>query len=218
MDWLIERATGSAAAFHGRHPDDAAPGRRASWLAVDRRALVLGSAQRPEVADGEACARHGVEVVRRHSGGGAVLMVPGEMLWLDVVVPAGDPLWHDDVGRAMWWLGEVWAEALAACGIERAAVHRGALVHRRWSRLVCFESLGTGEVVVGDRKAVGISQRRTRGWTRLQSSIHLAWQPELLVDLLAPPRPTPGDLDAPYIAGVAAEQLQDQVEQALRRR
>ena len=34
-----------------------------------------------------ACAAPGVEVVRRRSGGGAVLLVPGEVVWFDVVVP-----------------------------------------------------------------------------------------------------------------------------------
>ena len=31
-------------------------------------------------------------------------------------------------------------------------------------------------------------------WARLQSSIHLVWNPALVVDLLAEPRPAPGDL------------------------
>ena len=33
-----------------------------------------------------------------------VLLLPGEFVWLDLVIPAGDPLWHDDVGRAMVWV------------------------------------------------------------------------------------------------------------------
>ena len=55
-------------------------------------------------ADGEVDHRVagalGVEVVRRRSGGGAVLLLPGEFVWLDLVIPAGDPLWLDDVGQA----------------------------------------------------------------------------------------------------------------------
>ena len=52
---------------------------------------------------------------------------PGEVLWIDVIVPAGDALWADDVGRASHWLGDVWAAALAERGIE-GEVHKGPLV------------------------------------------------------------------------------------------
>ena len=87
-----------------------------------------------------------MELVRRRSGGGAVLLVPGEVVWVDVIVPAGDPLWDDDVGRATHWLGATWARALAACGLPDATVHRGPMVRTPWSSLVCFSGLGPGEV------------------------------------------------------------------------
>ena len=56
---------------------------------VERPALVLGSTQRPDIVDAEACRRAGVEVVRRRSGGGLVLLEPGNVVWFDVVVPRG---------------------------------------------------------------------------------------------------------------------------------
>ena len=86
--WTIEHASGSASVFHGWEPEPGA-GRLARWFSVDAPALVLGSAQRDDVVDADACAAAGVEVVRRRSGGGAVLLLPGEVTWLDVVVPAG---------------------------------------------------------------------------------------------------------------------------------
>ena len=81
-------------------------------------ALVLGSTQAGSVGGGRR--RRGVEVVRRRSGGGAVLLEPGAVLWVDVILPAGDPLWVDDVGAPSYWLGEAWAAALAACGVAGA--------------------------------------------------------------------------------------------------
>jgi hypothetical protein len=89
--------------------------------------------------------------------------------------------------------------------------------HTRWSRLVCFDGLGGGEVTIGGAKAVGISQRRTRGWLRLQSSVHLA-PPDGLVSLLAPPRPTDAELRPPAIVGVPLEALQQAMTAALTRR
>ena len=148
----VDRQVGSAAAFHQRALPD--PVRRAVWwFEVERPALVLGSAQADAVVDRAAASAAGVDVVRRRSGGGAVLLTPGDVTWLDVVIPSDDRLWDDDVGRAFHWLGEAWAAALAAVGISSVAVHRGALRRGPWSDLVCFAGLGPGEVMVAGRKA-----------------------------------------------------------------
>ena len=95
-----------------------------------------------------------------------MLVRPGELLWVDVFVPAGDPLWTDDVGRAFRWLGAVWTSALRALGVDRALARR-ARCTRRGGRASCAsQASGPGEVLVGDRKVVGISQRRTRAGAR----------------------------------------------------
>lgn len=137
-------------------------GRTALLVRPDRRALVLGSAQPDGDADRAACAVAGVEVVRRRSGGGAVLVGPADQVWLDVFVPFDDPLYEPDVSRASWWLGELWVEALAAAGMAGCAVHRGPLVTGPHGRTACFAGLGPGEVTAEGRKLVGISQRRDR--------------------------------------------------------
>lgn len=193
VSWTVERWRGSAAAFHGRDIPD--PADRTVWVFdVDRPALVLGSTQPVEHVDAAACAAAGVEVVRRRSGGGAVLLEPGHVLWVDVVLPAGSPEWRDDVGAATWWLGEVWARALTDLGVPGAEVHRAGLVTTPWSRQVCFAGLGPGEVTVAGAKAVGISQRRTRRAARFQTALVLRWSPASLVGLLAAPRPTADEL------------------------
>ncbi|MGH9226416.1 MAG: lipoyl protein ligase domain-containing protein [Acidimicrobiales bacterium] len=147
-------------------------------LTVDRPALVLGSTQpEPSTAAGPA-AGDGVEVVRRRSGGGAVLVEPDSPLWVDVLVPAGDRLWTPDVGRAFLWLGDAWSGALTAAGVAGATVHRGPPRRDRLSRTVCFAGLGTGEVAIGGRKVVGISQRRTRHGALFQCAALLRWDPD----------------------------------------
>lgn len=188
---------GDAGDFHLRDP---LPERSATFLDVTRPTLVLGSAQPAHSVDGRVAAALGVEVVRRRSGGGAVLLVPGEFVWLDLVVPAGDPLWLSDVARAMLWVGELWSDALGEIGVE-GRVHEGGLEGGPWARHVCWTSKGTGEVIapVGGAKLVGVSQRRTRSWARFQTMVHLRWRPEWVAALVTPPRPTSADL-----AGVAA--------------
>jgi lipoate-protein ligase A len=156
-----------------------------AWLCQpSRAALVLGSAQ-PSAAVDQARARAaGVEVVRRRSGGGAVLVVPEQVVWLDLAVPAGDPLWCADVGRAFWWVGRLWADALDEVGLGPAAVHSGRPVATSWSATLCFAGLGAGEVTVGGRKVVGISQRRARPGAVFHSAAFLRLDARELVALL----------------------------------
>lgn len=151
---------------------------------VTGRAVVLGSTQPDEVVDAEAAAAAGLEVVRRRSGGGAVLVRPGELVWVDAFVPAGHRLWSPDVGRSTHWLGRVWEAALAAVGVE-ASWHDGALLAAPWSRLVCFAGMGPGEVRVGMAKVVGVSQRRTRAGALFTSAALLRWDPAALLAVLA---------------------------------
>jgi len=144
-----------------------------------------------------------------------VLVVPGEIVWLDVIVPRGDPLWDDDIGRSMWWLGDAWATALRSSGVDGVAVHRGRQVVTASSPRICFDGLGAGEVLVGAAKAVGISQRRTRHWARLQSAVHLRWRPETMVSLLAAPRPSAASLRPVWSADLSAASLRAAMESAL---
>ncbi|HEY8523311.1 MAG TPA: hypothetical protein VIL48_00005 [Acidimicrobiales bacterium] len=151
------------------------PGRLVWVLEAVRPALVLGSTQREDLVDHELARAFDITVVRRRSGGGAVLVVPGNTVWIDVIVPAGDPLWDDDVGRATLWLGEAWRAALADLGMDGTEVHDGALACGPLGRLVCFGAVGAGEVTLGGRKVVGISQRRTRAAARFQTAAYREW-------------------------------------------
>ena len=182
--WRVERRRGSAADLHATAlPDDPA---RAAWvLEADAPALVLGSTQDVDLVDSASAARGGVDVARRRSGGGVVFVDPATTAWVDVIVPAGDPLWDDDVGRAALWVGRCWQAALAELGTAPTVVHDGALACGPLGRLVCFGTVGAGEVTdPAGRKIVGISQRRTRRAARFQCAAYSVWDPAPLVDLL----------------------------------
>jgi lipoate-protein ligase A len=197
--WQIQHVAGDAGAFHARElPVEQ---RVATFLDVASPALVLGSSQRAESVDNDAAALHGVDIVRRRSGGGGVLLWPGEFVWLDLEIPAGDPLWSDDVGRSMWWVGELWRDALAVFE-PSATVYHDRLAHNRWSADVCFAGTGPGEVIVGNAKLVGISQRRTHRAARFQTMVHLRWRPEVMASLVTA-RPA-GDELAPLVRVCAA--------------
>jgi lipoate---protein ligase len=148
-------------------------------------AIVLGSTQDSDVVDAEQAARNGVDVVRRSSGGGAVIVAPAAQVWLDVWIPRDDPLWDDDVIHSSWWLGETWVRALEQLGAPELTVHRGRATHSDWSDVVCFAGVGPGEVRTGAAKVVGMAQRRTRHGARLHSMAVLEWKPACVLALLS---------------------------------
>jgi len=163
------------------------PAVRSVWFVeIDRPTLVLGSTQPSAVVDHGRAEAAGVEIVRRRSGGGAVLLEPGETVWADVFIPADDPLAVADVGRAFAWVGQAWARALGDVGVHPGvSVHEGRPRSSAWSAAVCFAGLGPGEVTVDGAKAVGISQRRTKAGSLFQCGALVAWDPVPLLDLLA---------------------------------
>ncbi len=187
MRWNLERLSGRAAGHLDLPP---AEHREVRILDLVRPAVILGSGQPEDGVDAGRAAAAGVDVVRRPSGGGAVLVVPGAALWADVFLPAGDPLWHNDVGVAFHWLGRAWGRALTAVGVT-AHPYQGPMRHTPWSKVVCFAGLGPGEVThgPGGAKLVGLSQRRTRTYARFQCCVILRWNPDTLVHLLAGPPP-----------------------------
>lgn len=187
--WSVERVAGSPAEIHSLGLPSPT-GRLVRRCEPTAAAVVLGSTQ-PE-APAPPAPVGALAVVRRRSGGGAVLVEPGGVLWVDVVVARDDALWDDDVGRAFHWLGDVW---VAAIGEGRAVAHRGALRTTRWSRAVCFAGLGPGEVTVDGRKVVGISQRRTRDGALFQCAALLVWDPRPLAARLGLPSDAVTELD-----------------------
>jgi lipoate-protein ligase A len=187
--WTVEQRSGDAGTLHAGWPAaEAAPDdARVAVCRVSGPAVVLGSTQPVAAVDAERAAAAGVSVTRRRSGGGAVLVTPEDPVWIDVWLPAGHPLWSADVGRAFDWLGDVWVDALAACGVGGLSAHRTGYVScTRWSSSVCFGGVGTGEVVTEDgRKVVGLAQRRNRHGAWFHGACVLRWDPAPLVDLMA---------------------------------
>ena len=153
---------------------------------VSGPAVVLGSTQSPAVVDLARAEARGIEVVRRRSGGGAVLVAPDDPVWIDVWLPRDDPLWDEDVGRAFDWLGDAWTRALESLGGRGVSAHRdGFAACTRWSSLICFGGVGTGEVVADDgRKVVGISQRRNRDGAWFHSACIRQWDGAALLEVL----------------------------------
>jgi lipoate-protein ligase A len=156
-------------------------------------AVVLGS-----VGSAVPCVTTPVPLVRRRSGGGAVLVEPGRLVWIDVVIGRDDPQWDDDIVRSFHWLGQLWRAALVDLGCPEVTLFPGPQVRSALGDLACFAGLGAGELTIGGRKVVGLSQRRTRAGARYQGACLLDWHPAPLADTLAL-----DDADAAVLDGAA---------------
>ena len=148
--------------------------------------LVIGSAQTEASINRAACDADGIPVIRRGSGGGAVLCDPG-LLEVDVALPAGHALLGDDVTESYRFLGRAWVEALAAVGVAGRLVtveEARALSddRRAAARAACYAGLSPYEVVDPDgRKLVGLCQRRRRGAALFQCSLACGRDPAEVV-------------------------------------
>ena len=184
MNLVVHRCAAEAGEFHAREL-----GANEAWfVSTSREAVVLGSRQDDSLLDLGRCSRDGVEVTTRRSGGGIVHLVPGEHVWVDVTISDDHPRWTADVVDSSAWIGEAWVRALADLGIG-SLVHRGRLSGDPLGELVCFASLGPGEVTdPSGAKLVGISQRRTRSLARFQCTVLTRWSPQRLLELLSPDR------------------------------
>lgn len=160
------------------------------WYVPTEPALVLGNGQKPRIADVAACRAAGARIYRRTSGGTAVL-VNAELLSLDLILPAGHPLWTSDIVSAYRWVGEWWEDALRTLGAEKARAIpteevRGIppLAPEDALRLACYGTLSPWEVVVGRRKLVGLCQVRRRPGALYQIGVYRRFDPKALGRLL----------------------------------
>ena len=122
--------------------------------------LSLGYGQSWTVADWEACAARGWDVVRRPTGGRAILHV--DELTYSVCAPESEPRVRGGVLESYQRLSAALAHGLKLLGVEpeRAPHARG---EQGAKGPVCFDLPSSYEITVGSRKLVGSAQARKKG-------------------------------------------------------
>ncbi len=145
-------------------------------------AVSIGRHQEPAGAcDAAACAAAGWEVVRRPTGGRAVLHAADEVTYAVALPLAAAPA---GVLAAYAWLAQGLVAAYRHLGLpaefaagKRATARSGA----------CFDAPAAHEVVVGGRKVVGSAQVRRAGYLLQHGSLPLTFDPALHARLLGLP-------------------------------
>jgi len=161
------------------------------WSIAEPKGLVLGFSQKEDALNLEGVAQQQIPIYHRRAGGTAVLVGP-HLLSLD-----GHPLILADIVKSYEWFGEVWVETLERLGIEARVVlpqeareQRVLLkqpetqVREELLRRACFGSISPYEVVVGQRKVVGLDMIRRKVGSVLQAGVLLQWETATLAKLL----------------------------------
>ncbi len=179
-------------------------------------ALSLGYGQPDGDVDREACRRLGIDIVRRPTGGRAVLHERD--LTYALVVPIADPRFPATVAGSYQVVAEALRDALAALG-----VHGVELASRRAaaSGPVCFAAPARAELLVGGRKVAGSAQRRGRRAFLQHGSILLDPDPARLAACLRAGEPDRlaaamvGLAQLPGLGSITAGRVAVAIEQAL---
>ena len=141
-----------------------------------RPALSLGRFQDEADVDAGACARLGVDVVRRPTGGRALLH-GGDLTYAVVTTrPPGHPAGVDEVYA---WLASALIAGLARLGIDAAVARNDGPPGP-----VCFAGQQGADLRVGDRKVCGSAQLHRDGAVLQHGSILLTRLPFDETDLL----------------------------------
>ena len=130
--------------------------------------LSLGYAQQAAVADWEACAAFGWDVVRRPTGGRAILHV--DELTYSVCAPEGEPRVAGTVLESYRRLSDALAEGLELMGLKPARARADGAGE---SGPACFDGPANYEITIAGRKLVGSAQARRLGVVLQHGSLPL---------------------------------------------
>ena len=163
----------------------------------DPPAVSIGRNQRPAAAcDPDACAAEGWDVVRRPTGGRAVLHGRDEVTYA-VALPLA--LAPEGVTAAYAWIGQALAAAYRRLGVP-VDVAEGRRLDQRTG--ACFDAPAAHELVCRGRKVAGSAQVRRDGYLLQHGSLPLHIDADLHARLLGLPAGAAGLL-RDRAAGVA---------------
>lgn len=169
-------------------------------------AVSLGYSQRAAgEIDLDACRERGIDVVRRLTGGRAVLH--DAELTYSVVVREDHPDIPATITAAYHYFSQGLLAGLARLGVDaRMNIPRAAYGHsqpRRHASAACFDAPAHYEITAGGRKLIGSAQVRKGGAILQHGSLLLRFDADALAAVLRPPAPATRAELARMLAGRA---------------
>lgn len=146
--------------------------------------VVLGSRQRADLLTEEFRTSH---ALRRRRGGGGIVLLQPEDLWIDWWIPSDDRRWSVDLRETSRRAGERWQRLLSDEVDGELVVHDGPLEVDGDFGVVCFTGRGPGELFIGSRKVVGVTQWRVREGAFVSTVLHGQTTLPLVAGLVNPP-------------------------------
>ena len=141
--------------------------------------------------DSEACRRFGVDIIRRPTGGKAVLHE--QELTYAVIAGADSPLFPPDILKTYRVVSHCIAKGLGEVGIRAEMKTDGRQASDGTLRSSCFSHPSRYELLVGGRKICGSAQMRSHGVFLQHGSLLLAFDPLRTCAVMLPHRDTERD-------------------------
>lgn len=170
--------------------------------AWDPPAVSLGRFQKADAAvNADACRRLGIDIVRRVTGGRAVLH--HKELTYSIIARTSDPFFPPTVLGTYKVIAAGLLAGLHNLGIPAEMVSRGNrhadLVDKNAKDPACFSSPSWYELVVHGRKIIGSAQRRLSGAFLQHGSILMAYDPALEAEVI------PGGSGSDVVTSISRE-------------
>lgn len=135
--------------------------------------------------DIQGCRRLGIDLVRRPTGGRAILHE--DELTYSIIAPSDNPVVFGGVRQSYRKIAIAISEGFRALGINAVWESQKQLARSQASTGACFEAIWGHELTVGGRKLVASAQMRRDGVTLQHGSIMLAVNIERMLSLLSIP-------------------------------
>jgi len=181
-----------------------------SWLLYryNKPAIILGAAQRPNEQQLARAVSQGVELVRRKSGGGAV-MAGAEMLSVSVFLPRHHPISTGSTVKAYHWIGELWQKVFTSYRLctrlpnAEDIAQSKQQAERHSIDWACYGAVAHGELLDQQgRKLLGVAQIRSRHGCVLTCGVYLYPPNWRLLANVVKDQPDQASILAPYNASV----------------
>jgi len=165
-------------------------------------AVSIGRFQKIEEAvNSAACARRGIDIVRRITGGRAVLH--NRELTYSIIARLDEPLFPSTVLGTYKVIATGLLAGLKRLGLPAEMVSRGsrnaALVKKDAKDPACFSSPSWYEILVNNRKIIGSAQRRLSNAFLQHGSILMDYDPALEAEVI------PGGCGGDVVTSIARE-------------